>query len=81
MTKVHALNTISGVVAVVNESVLTHPVFSQHYVQVDEGTKSFAPDLWKAKTADEYRESQKAKAKATEKPAEPVTPDANQKGQ
>lgn len=61
---VTALNTLSGRVAVVNKSALSHPVFSEYLVEVEEGTKSFEPDLYKAKTADEYRESLKSRSTA-----------------
>lgn len=69
-----ALNTISGVVSQVNASALRHPTFSQYLVEVPEGSKSFAADLWQPKTAEEYIASQKTKDKAVEKPAEVAEP-------
>ena len=70
-----ARNTISGVVAPVPESYLTHPVFRQMLVVVDDGAKSYVPELYKAKTAEEFTET-----KASRKKAAPVEEPSNEPG-
>lgn len=67
--KINALNTISGVVAPVNESDLAHPFFSKFLVEVPEGTKSYAPEKYVSKTADEWR--------ADHRKSEKVEPEAS----
>lgn len=77
MTKqITALNTISGQVGLVNASALRHPTFSEYLVEVPEGTKSFAPEKYSPKTADEYRKSiEDRKTQKAEKPESGKAPD------
>ena len=66
MTKfITALDTISGQTGPVPENYLTLPGMGEHLVQVDEGTKSYEPELHKPTDAKEYK-SRKAKAVASD---------------
>lgn len=56
MTKfITALDTISGQIGPVPENYLTLPKLGDHLVQVDEGTKSYEPELYKPTDAKEYK--------------------------
>lgn len=52
MKTVTALNTVSGKVGVVPETYLTHPVLGKTLVEVEEGTKSYEPSLYRTTDKD-----------------------------
>jgi hypothetical protein len=70
-----ALDTISGQVGIVPERYLTLPGLGDHLVRVDDGTKSYEPELYKATDADEYVEKKASRKKLTHSDPE-ETPDA-----
>ncbi len=77
---VTALNTVSGVVGLVPAGYLTHPVFGQQLVAVDQDAKDFVPELYTPKTADEFEQSHPSRAGRLSKKAalaEPVEDDQN----
>lgn len=55
-------NTISGKVGSVPASYLTHPVFKDQFVVVEEGAKDYIPELYASKTADEFESKKTGKA-------------------
>lgn len=70
-----ALDTISGQIGPVPESYLKLPGFSDHLVRVDEGTKSYEPELHKPTDAAEYKERKSSQKKMTNsKPEETEAP-------
>jgi len=66
MNTVKALHTISGQVAYVPERIVNHPVLGKHLVAVDADAKSYAPELYKAKTVDEFTSKPRRGRKRTE---------------
>lgn len=66
-----ALNTLSGKTAVVSEREFKHPVLGKNLVEVDEA-KDYVPELYKPKTAAEFEDGKKARAKKIE-PAEEIS--------
>lgn len=58
------LNTLSGIVDRLDEHVAVHPVFAKHLVEVEPGTKSYSPELYKPTTAVEYIAAHKKADKA-----------------
>lgn len=64
-----ALHTISGQVADVSERIVNHPILGQHLVAVDAEAKSYAPELYKAKTVDEFiSKTRRGRKTAEDKP-------------
>lgn len=55
-----ALNTVSGQVSDVRPKLLEHPHFSKYLVPVEEGTKSYNPDMYQPGTVEE-KVAQKSK--------------------
>jgi len=55
-----ALNTVSGQVSDVPPKLLEHPHFSKYLVEVEEGTKSYSPEMYKPGTVEE-KVAQKSK--------------------
>lgn len=55
MKTVWTLNTLTGVVDQIPEHLFNHPTFAEYHVEVAPGTKSYAPEKYEPKTADEYR--------------------------
>lgn len=54
MSYVTARNTNTGQVVKVPEHHIDHPVLGRNYVLVDEDAKDYLPELYKAKTAEEF---------------------------
>ncbi|HMA77829.1 MAG TPA: hypothetical protein VKP88_01660 [Candidatus Paceibacterota bacterium] len=52
-----ALHTVSGQVADVPPKMLEHPHFKQYLVPVEEGRKSFHPDMYQGGTVEEKTKS------------------------
>lgn len=74
---VTARNTVSGAIGVVPRSYLTHPVLGANLVEVDAEAKAYVPDLYKPKTADEFKKAEpKAAAKSGKNATEPTSADA-----
>ena len=48
-----ALNTVSGQVSDVPPKLLVHPHFSKYLVEVEEGTKSYNPEMYHSGTVEE----------------------------
>lgn len=48
-----ALNTVSGQVSDVPPKMLVHPHFSKYLVEVEEGTKSYNPEMYHSGTVEE----------------------------
>lgn len=48
-----ALNTVSGQVSDVSPKMLVHPHFGQYLVAVEEGTKSYNPEMYQGGTVEE----------------------------
>lgn len=63
MAKVTALNTVSGRVAEVPASYLTHPVLGKTLVEVPEGTKNYDPRFYKPTDAEGHQKKQARKSK------------------
>jgi len=55
-----ALNTVSGQVSDVSPKMLVHPHFGKYLVAVEEGTKSYHPEMYKGGTVEE-KVAQKSK--------------------
>ena len=55
-----ALNTVSGQVSDVPPKLLVHPHFSKYLVEVEEGTKSYNPEMYHSGTVEE-KVAQKSK--------------------
>jgi hypothetical protein len=55
-----ALNTVSGQVSDVPPKMLVHPHFSKYLVEVEEGTKSYNPEMYHSGTVEE-KVAQKSK--------------------
>lgn len=76
MITVKALNTISGQVASVPAKYLGHPVLGKNLVAVEDKAKSYAPELYKSKSADEFiaapKRGRKAKDEREEEAVETV---------
>jgi hypothetical protein len=48
-----ALNTVSGQVSDVPPKLLVHPHFSKYLVEVEEGTKSYNPEMYHSGSVEE----------------------------
>ena len=48
-----ALNTVSGQVSDVSPKMLVHPHFSKYLVAVEDGAKSYNPEMYKGGTVEE----------------------------
>lgn len=59
---VTALNTVSGAVGEVPVGYLSHPVFKDQLVVVDSGAKSYLPEMYKSKSAEEFISSRALEA-------------------
>ena len=55
-----ALNTVSGQASDVPPKMLVHPHFSKYLVEVEEGTKSYNPEMYHSGTVEE-KVAQKSK--------------------
>lgn len=64
MITVKALHTISGQVADVPVKYIGHPVLGQYLVAVDDEVKSYAPELYKPKSVEEFTSTPKRGRKA-----------------
>ena len=58
-----ARNTVTGKVVKVPEHYLTHPVFGKTFVPADRKDKDYLPELYVAKTSEEFTESKKSRDK------------------
>lgn len=63
---VWALHTLTGQVARIDDHILAHPTFAPYLIEVEPGTKSYDPELYKPQTAAEYL----ARKKKTDKKSE-----------
>lgn len=64
--KTYARDTYTGKVAEVPAKWLGHPVLGKNLVPAEEGDKDYEPELYAAKTVEEYVESKKSRKKFDE---------------
>jgi|SaaInl1SG_22_DNA_1037389.scaffolds.fasta_scaffold01294_4 hypothetical protein len=57
-----ALNTVSGQVSDVPPKMLVHPHFGKYLVPVEEGTKSYNPEMYTGGTVEEKAEQRPNKS-------------------
>lgn len=67
-----ALNTVSGQVSDVPPKMLVHPHFKKYLVPVEDGQKSFVPEMYKPGTVEEKKEQRSAIGLFARKKEEPV---------
>jgi hypothetical protein len=70
-TKSWARNTVTGKVVQVPSHYLTHPVFGKTFVPAQKGDKDYVPELYKAKSSDQFV-SKRSRKKDEEAPEVPV---------
>lgn len=62
---IKVINTLSGQVVDVTEKTFNHPILGANLVLADEGQKSYVPEMYEPKTADEFVESKPKRSKKT----------------
>jgi hypothetical protein len=60
---IKVINTLSGQTVVVSEKTFNHPVLGANLVLADEGQKSYVPEMYEPKTADEFVETKSKRSK------------------
>lgn len=62
---IKVINTISGQTAMVSEKTLRHPVLGKNLVRVEDEQKSYIPEMYEPKSADDFVESKPKRSKKT----------------
>lgn len=62
---IKVINTISGQVAVVSERTFNHPVLGKNLVIADDEQKSYIPEMYEPKSAEDFVESKPKRSKKT----------------
>ena len=64
MKTVKAIHTISGQVATLPVKLVNHPILGKYLTEVDDDAKSYAPELYKPKDAEEFAEKPRRSRKS-----------------
>lgn len=66
------INTLTGLVVQVSEKTLTHPVLGKNLVPVEADKKSYIPEMYEPKSADEFTEVKSKRSKKTDNETDEV---------